>query len=150
MSLPTVLFDHLLVGTPLRGLIVQGPVCLCAYLGLPLKHWGASLPELEFPCHLGITFEGEGDGLLRPSGWYWYGWDYGHAGDRLSLSGALKNINFREPLLAKNEKAWSLAEVEQDLLDSAMALNEALVAASRSSELVLGRVQQSTAQPPSR
>jgi hypothetical protein len=131
---PEVLFDSMLAGTPLRGLILQGPFCICAYLGVPQDHWIADMPSLEFDCHWGVTFNGDGGSSLRPAGWYWYGWDYGHAGDMLpSLAALPDNLAIPEELLEAFQTMLggrsapiTLAEVEQDLIDAALSLNETL------------------------
>ncbi len=37
--------------------------------------------EENVHVHGGLTFSGEGDGELRPTGFYWFGFDCAHAGD---------------------------------------------------------------------
>jgi len=37
--------------------------------------------HLGFRCHYGETFSDIGDGKIRPAGYWWYGWDYGHLHD---------------------------------------------------------------------
>lgn len=85
-----ILKDFLLPGTPFRGLVLRSEFCWCAYVGVPESHWMADMHELDFQCHRGITFNAPGGDGVRPAGWHWYGWDYGHAGDRLLLSDAIK------------------------------------------------------------
>lgn len=68
-----------------RYLIVRGPCALCAYVGVPLDHplAGRSYEGINLDCHYGLTFAKEGaENNYRPAGWFWYGWDYGHLGDR--------------------------------------------------------------------
>jgi hypothetical protein len=131
------LLDYELVGTPFRGLVIRTPFALCAYIGVPKNHWIANMPELQFRCHWGVTFSGEGDGIARPKDFYWYGWDYGHAGDAIDLSAEIKVdmpaevIEMLEKInsigfFGKPAKKWTLAEVEQDLLDAAMGLAETI------------------------
>jgi hypothetical protein len=147
------LADFLIAGTPLRGLVLQGPIALCAYVGVPLDHWAAGMEDLDFDCHWGITFRGEGDGAMRPAGWYWYGWDYGHCTDvvdlpPLSPEWQERIDDFRAALLERfndwreerglepvagftpmKQKRWTAAEVIEDVIDAAMHLKAALEAA---------------------
>lgn len=124
----TVLKDYLIAQTPFRALILQGPFSLCAYLGVPQSHWLADMHELELRCHGGVTYQGEGTGY-RPAGWYWYGWDYAHAGDMRELPPELRDsidLTSLESAWPARAKKWTVAEVEQDVWDTAMALKEAL------------------------
>lgn len=126
----TVLKDFLLPDTPLRGLIIQGDFALCAYLGVPQDHWVADMDSLEFPCHWGVTFNGPGGDGLRPEGWYWYGWDYGHAGDAIAFPPELlahwAAQGHELPRLASTGKQWTVEEVEHEVIDAAISLLEAL------------------------
>lgn len=130
--LPKVHLDYLLAGTPFRGLVLQNDICICAYLGVPETHWLANMAELEFDCHFGVTFSGPGDGQVRPAGWYWYGWDYAHFTDYIGIPPELSaqlSEDIPEELrsfLSRPGKKWSIAEVEQDLLDAAMDLKVSL------------------------
>lgn len=117
-----ILRDLPLAGTPLRGLVVRGEFCLLAYVGVPEEHWLADMDELEFPCHFGINFRGLGDGRMRPQGWYWYGWDYGHCTDLLLPHPVLDVVLPAFP----GARARSVAEVEEDVLDAALSLWHAL------------------------
>ena len=68
-----------------RYLIMRGPCALCAYVGVPLDHplAGKDYDSIPLDCHYGLTFAKEGaEDNYRPAGWFWYGWDYGHSGDR--------------------------------------------------------------------
>lgn len=85
MSRPLSVFDQLLAGTPFRGLVLKGQPGYCAYIGVPESHWLADMEGLQFACHWGVTFRGPGGDGIRPEGWYWYGWDYQHAGDFLEF-----------------------------------------------------------------
>jgi hypothetical protein len=55
----------------------------CVYLGVPIDHplAGFSYDDIPLDCHGGLTFAGEGEGEYRPKHFYFYGWDYAHAGD---------------------------------------------------------------------
>ncbi len=123
---PAILRDFLIAGTPLRGLVVQGPFSLCAYLGVPLEHWLAQVDELQFDCHWGVTFAGEGDGQIRPAGWYWYGWDYAHAGDAMDFPEAVRAL-LPEGLRQPRGKRWTVDEVEHEVIDAAQSLHAQLV-----------------------
>lgn len=137
MTDPTILRDFLIAGTPLRGLIVRGPFSLCAYLGVPRDHWMARMEELDFPCHWGVTFSAEGEGGLRPLDWYWYGWDYGHAGDALELPPELEALMPAELRPSQRGKRWTVDEVEHEVIDAALALHEQMQQACAQAELTL-------------
>src|SRR5688572_17088313 len=66
-----------------RFLIMRGPAALCAYVGVPDSHplAGQSYDDMPIQCHGGLTY-GDNGGDKWPKGWYWYGWDYAHSGDR--------------------------------------------------------------------
>lgn len=135
MPVAGILEDVKLPGTVLRGLVKQGPFCLLGYLGVPSGHWAAEAEYLDFSCHGGITFQGEGDGENLPKDWYWYGWDYAHAGDALDLpSEVLARL---APDAAEflqggpRRKLWTTAEVKEELLDSALRLWHLLASAQR-------------------
>ena len=133
-------FDSQLVGTPFRGLILQGFAGYCAYIGVPQEHWLADMEELEFVCHYGITFRGPGGDGIRPEGWYWYGWDYQHSGDKRFFPAEFLEV-VPEELKAHltGGKEWTVAEIEQDIMDAAMALLDALQAANGAVEKALPR-----------
>jgi len=89
------------------------------YLGVPKEHplAGFNYDDIPLSCHGGLTFSSEGDGKLYPKGYWWYGWDYAHAGDycctRLS--------EFNEKLKGLNDHDWTLEEViadGQEVVDS--------------------------------
>ena len=95
----------------IRYLIMRGPCALCAYFGIPIDHplAGSSYDDLPVGCHGGLTFGSEGDGEMRPAGFYWYGWDYAHSGDK-----SFYNLDDGyEGLLG--DKAWTLKAVEEDV-----------------------------------
>ena len=91
-----------------RVLVMRGPSALCAYCGVPSKHplAGHGYDNLTIDCHGGLTFAKEGE---KDSGWpegfYWYGWDYSHSGDRATY-------DYKYPSrLDRNEKEWTIKEV---------------------------------------
>lgn len=129
-------FDHLLAGTPFRGLIIQGFAGLCAYVGVPRDHWMADMDELQFPCHREVTFRGEGDGDYRPEDWY--GWDYQHAGDAQVIPDDVRELLSDDVLqFLESGKRWTVAEVEQDLVDAALSLLEIMQCTVTSAQAVL-------------
>lgn len=122
-----ILFNGPLHGGPFSGLVIRGMFGFCAYLGVPVDHWLADLETLEFPCHHDITFRGRGDGEVRPSGYFWYGWDYSHYGDAVDLP---SEITADMPEHLRNfftaGKRWTLDEVTLDMIDAAVHLKGAL------------------------
>ena len=60
---------------------------LCGYVGLPPGHpaYGLDYDKIDEKYHIavhgGLTLAGEGDGDLRPSGYWWVCFDCAHAGD---------------------------------------------------------------------
>lgn len=67
-----------------RYLIMRGPGALCAYVGVPSGHAlsGEDYDNIDLECHGGLTFSGAGSGEYHPEGFYWFGWDYAHCGDK--------------------------------------------------------------------
>ena len=153
MAHKSVLKDFAIVGTPLRGLVLRGPFSLCAYLGVPQQHWLADIDDLEFPCHWGVTFRQAGDGALWPAGWFWFGWDYGHAGDFIDVPDEIRVLEdllppeMRKMLnggFLRKGKNWTVEEVEHDLVDAALSLNETLENARLAATQVGNRLKAST------
>jgi len=110
----TIVFDEFDEG--LRFIIMRGPYHWCAYIGIPLEHplSGFFYGDLNIDCHCGLTFSSIGGGERygkpdpRPEGYWWYGWDYGHLGDK-SFYGTGKEYEFLE-----NSKNWTIGEVKKD------------------------------------
>jgi hypothetical protein len=75
------------------------------YLGIPEDHplAGFDYEELPIRCHGGLTFSDEGDGKYYPKGFYWYGWDYMHAGDYCTIGS-----------FVEEGKDWTLKEIIED------------------------------------
>lgn len=97
----------------IRCLIMRGPASLCAYLGVPETHPLAdkSYDDIPLSVHGGLTFSCKGDGM-RPTGYYWYGWDYAHCNDYA--------FYYDEPPLANGfdhspDKKWTVDEVEKEI-----------------------------------
>lgn len=100
-----------------RALVMRGPAALCAYLGVPEKHplAGWNYDDLPLSVHGGLTF-----GCLGkepwPTGFYFYGWDYAHAGDACVYDyrpGVLPLSSYK-----LNDKKWTVAEVEAEVKEA--------------------------------
>ena len=101
----TVYYDEHSGGV--RLLVLRGPCSVNAYLGVPLSHplAGFDYDDLPLDVHGGLTFSSEGGGNSGfPEGWFWYGWDYAHAGDR-----PMYDSSFR-----KRGKEWTPKMVYQE------------------------------------
>jgi hypothetical protein len=85
------------------------------YLGIPEDHplAGFNCEELPIRCHGGLTFSDEGDDKYYPKGFYWYGWDYAHAGDFIT-AGANDLITTSGLFSLNGDKDWTLKEVIED------------------------------------
>lgn len=104
----TILLDKFNDGV--RFIIMRGPASLCAYVGVPSDHplAGFDYDDLCIDCHGGLTFAASGDTENSwPPGFYWYGWDYSHAGDRSFYSDDL-NLH---PI--GDERRWLVEDVEK-------------------------------------
>lgn len=95
-----------------RYLIVRGGGSLCAYLGIPMAHplAGKDYDDLPLDCHGGLTFGSEGDEHAgRKKGWYWYGWDYAHSGDKSFYD---FDLGFSS---SYPEKEWVVSDVKAEI-----------------------------------
>jgi hypothetical protein len=120
--------------TTLRGLVVRGPYSWCAYVGAPVGHFLSTFEELEFNCHWGITFRGRGEaGSPLPSDHFWFGWDYGHAGDATLLSALTDGLDVRLGRL----KRWTVDEVAEHVLDVMLPLREQVLRSDALARVVL-------------
>lgn len=112
--------------------IVRGPGCLCAYLGVPKSHPVACTDGEEAPieAHWGLTFSGTQHCALNPlsEDTYWYGWDYGHCDDA--------TFHYTFPYT----HGWTVEEVIADSQRSIQSLVEWMVEAE----------QQQKAKPPAK
>lgn len=134
------ILDIPLAGTPFRGLVLDGDFFPLAYVGVPQSHFLADMENLQFPCHWGITFRGLGGDGLRPAGYFWYRWDYGHSGDRITLPPELMAL--LPPALSSfsQGKAWTVEEIEHDLIDVAVGLQEACAKAKAGLDEVIDQL----------
>lgn len=96
----------------IRYLIVRGPVSLCAYVGVPLSHplAGKSYDDIPLSVHGGLTYAGAGEGTYRPAGYFWYGWDYSHAGDK-----SFYDLEY-QPRSQSTE--WTIEQVKSEIWDA--------------------------------
>jgi|GEM_PF-2225311 len=85
------------------------------YFGIPKYHplAGFYYDEVPLRCHGGLTFSSEGDGGKYPKDFYWYGWDYAHAGDFIT-AGANDLITTSGLFSLNGDKDWTLKEVIED------------------------------------
>ena len=97
----------------LRIIIMRGPVSFCAYIGIPEDHplAGFDYDDIPVNAHGGLTFSESGVKYF-PKGYYWYGWDYAHAGDRCYYEG-IKLDNSGE-----GNKDWTIQEIKEDSWDT--------------------------------
>lgn len=108
----------------LRFIIMRGPFHWCGYIGIPKDYplAGFGYDDISFvSAHGGLTFAEKGEKEYKqgekkgqpypwPEGYYWYGWDYGHAGDRSHYDSDIKGLEkFRE-----NNHDWTIQEVIDD------------------------------------
>ena len=96
----------------LRFIIKRGPFSWCAYIGITKDHplAGMGYDDISFiPAHGGLTFAGEGkEESSLSANYYWYGWDYAHAGDV-----TVYNKQYKIPT-APEDKDWTVDEVIKD------------------------------------
>jgi hypothetical protein len=93
------------VADGVRWKVRDSGLCLCAYVGIPEGHALADIQpygRLPLRVHGGLTFSERGGVDRRwEKGLWWYGWDYGHAGDFMPFPGL-------------PGRGWSLREVEAE------------------------------------
>jgi hypothetical protein len=97
----------------LRFIVMRGPAALCAYIGVPLDHplAGNSYDDIPINCHGGLTYNDKG-GDAWPDGYWWYGWDYAHAGDACGFSPS--GIS----MIHGDDTKWTPSMVESDAWDA--------------------------------
>jgi hypothetical protein len=119
--------------------VVRGPYSWCAYVGAPTDHFLSQLEEIRFRCHYGWNYAAADTGKPLSEGYFWWGWDYAHAGDLHIPTDTLPedlrahmDRHFDSLRLAKD---WTSDEVREHVLSALMELrgaiqeNEALAAA---------------------
>jgi hypothetical protein len=134
-------FDHTDVESGLRALVTRGGFSFCAYVGVQADHTLAGLEDFEFDCHWGVNWSSWGDGDYLPTGWYWWGWDYGHAFDRVDFPGLPPEVQARLDAMWESfqmpQKDWTVEEVTQDALDVLVTLREQLAHSEQLATLAL-------------
>ncbi len=95
----------------IRFIVMRGPAALCGYVGLPKDHplAGYGYDDLPVQAHYGLTFSGHGKSGSWPDGYWWYGWDYGHCGDRCFYEDELP-----KRFIVSDEKQWLVEDVVKD------------------------------------
>jgi hypothetical protein len=111
----TIVYDVVKEGY--RLLIMRGPAGWCCYIGVPLDsplaRMGYSDDALAgFECHGGLTYANDGDDVWRPTGWWYFGWDYGHAGD---WSPIYDEAGIGGLSSHTGEKKWKFSEVKAQM-----------------------------------
>ena len=104
----------------IRFIILRGPASLTAYIGIADDHPLADFDYDSIPidCHGGFTYSRKGIGNSLPVGYWWYGWDYAHAGDACFYD-LKSNSTFRQ-----TERRWVLKEVIDDAWDTKYEFNK--------------------------
>jgi hypothetical protein len=100
-----------------RIIVRRGSLSLIGCIGVP-RHdrlWGQSHKTLPVDVHQGMHFSGEGNGIDWPSGWWWFGWTYQHAGDAMMVSPEMPAV--LRALLERPGKEWTVNEVFVEALD---------------------------------
>ena len=86
-------FEH----AGLKCLILRNPelLQLNGYVALPPEHpcYGKAYDDIDVEVHGGLTFASEGDGEKWEKGYWWVGFDCGHAGDLVPLISELPLIS---------------------------------------------------------
>ncbi|MNR71454.1 hypothetical protein D3C71_20800 [compost metagenome] len=150
----TTLRDIVDPDSGLRLLVTRGSYAFCAYVGVQADHSLAGLEDLRFDCHHGVNWSqwGEPDSPWA-EGWYWWGWDYGHASDHVDFEGSVPDdapVEVRQAMarfqallaagpLRRRTKNWTLGEVVEDGLDVLMELKQALQHTENLAALVMAR-----------
>lgn len=142
--------DFLEEATGIRVLVTRGYAGFCCYLGVPAEHLLAGIEDLHIRCHGGVTFQEWGaEGSVWEPGWYWWGWDYQHAGDKLDLENELLalgplGVELQQFLLSTQRavegptpKEWTVDVVLQEARVAAKALQTQLVEAKALTDAAL-------------
>lgn len=118
----------------LQVLVYRSHFCFCAYVGVPVSHALHGFEDFDIDCHWGLSYTSDiKPGLNARDGRYWFGWDYGHAGDVIygdsgmplqeeimlnappQLRALHEHMRERSKALGESpNKAWTLGEVVQE------------------------------------
>jgi len=147
--------------TGFRILLSRGMLGFCCYLGVPAEYLLAGVEDLRITCHDGITFQAWGEeGSLWAPGWYWWGWDYQHAGDLWDIEGAFAGLGPEGQALAARferllqpaggfpRKEWTVDAILQEARAAAQQLKEQLLEAHACTDLALQALGAAAARPP--
>lgn len=84
----------------------------CCYIGVNKNHElaGFHYDDIPLQVHGGLTYSDEGAGEYLPEGYYWYGWDYAHAGDYTGYDTGIIDRS--------DNKRYTLEDLESDIWDA--------------------------------
>ncbi len=99
----------------IRYLILRGPGSVNAYLGIPEKHplAGFNYDDIELSVHGGLTYGQLGKLPYWPEGWFWYGWDYAHAGDL-----GFYELHYHTERQTHEETRWTPEMVHEEVMET--------------------------------
>ncbi len=113
-----------------RAIIMRGPASFCVYLGIAENHplAGFSYDDVPVEAHGGLTFSAKGGEKYKkghhkkgeftpwPIGFWWYGYDYAHLGDKTDFDYPPKvqkeMDKFKDNHL--DEHNWTIGEIKKD------------------------------------
>ena len=97
-----------------RIVIMRGPASMNVYLGVPKDHplAGFDYDSIPLNCHGGLTFSQEGDKFL-PKNYWWYGYDYAHAGD-FTIFGKKGARDIQAKFDHSDDEKWALGAIIED------------------------------------
>lgn len=83
----------------------------CAYIGVDIEHplAGHDYDNLPINVHGGLTYARKGRGGYLPLGYWWYGWDYAHAGDYVGYKTYVRDKS--------DDKKWITDEIKKHVWD---------------------------------
>jgi hypothetical protein len=99
--------------------IMCGPGSITAYLGIPIDHPLAKLDynDVDLHVHGGLTYGSVGDGNLRPTDYYWLGWDYEH-----HMDCSFYSIRYPEYRSLAEDTQWTVEMVRPEVIRAARQL----------------------------
>lgn len=129
MDHPIAHVAHDWIEDGVRCLVMRGPSSWNAYIGIPKDHplAGFGYEDIPISVHGGLTFARSGEG--EPIGWpedrYWYGWDYGHAGDCCSYNHDPRiTSDAGRELCRLAEKHWTADDVKREISEALWEFNK--------------------------
>lgn len=114
----------------LRIIIMRGPGSFNAYIGIPESHplAGFDYDDIPIKVHGGLTFCGKGKGSY-PTGFWWYGWDYSHAGDA-----SFYRITSNSQWPYETGVEWTIKDIKEDIREVIWDFKELIKLAERIKE----------------